>query len=157
MNFLYLAGQVLNFQIVNFEYLTNHILNFEYFAGQILDFQYLGSQILSFRYLVRQVLNFQIVILNIWQANKATFIRRISAVSNAIQTIDNEANHLVMYCLNCIRHGRNATYEPGLNLEFLNLKFSIFGWPNFKFEIFKYLACISKSCPESFWRLFIED
>ena len=45
---------------------------------------------------------------------KATFIRRISAVSNAIQTIDNEANHLIIYCLNCIRHGRNATYEPGL-------------------------------------------
>ena len=42
------------------------------------------------------------------------FIRRISAVSNAIQTKDNEANHLHIYCLNCIRHGRNATYEPGL-------------------------------------------
>ena len=35
-------------------------------------------------------------------------------MSNAIQTIDNEANHLIIYCLNCIRHGRNATYEPGL-------------------------------------------
>ena len=45
---------------------------------------------------------------------KATFKRRISAVSNAIQTIDNEANHLIIYCLNCIRHGRYATYEPGL-------------------------------------------
>ena len=45
---------------------------------------------------------------------QAQFIRRISAVSNAIQTIDNEANHLIIYCLNCIRHGRNATYEPGL-------------------------------------------
>ena len=45
---------------------------------------------------------------------EATFIRRVSAVSNAIQTIDNEANHLIIYCLNCIRHGRNATYEPGL-------------------------------------------
>ena len=45
---------------------------------------------------------------------KATFIRRISAVSHAIQTIDNEANHLIIYCLNCIRHGKNATYEPGL-------------------------------------------
>ena len=43
------------------------------------------------------------------------YIRRISAVSNAIQTIDNEANHLIIYCLNCIRHGRNATYEPGLS------------------------------------------
>ena len=46
--------------------------------------------------------------------NKTTFVRRISAVSNAIQTIDNEANHLIIYCLNCIRHGRNATYEPDL-------------------------------------------
>ena len=45
---------------------------------------------------------------------KATFKRRISAVSNAIETIDNEANHLIIFCLNCIRHGRNATYEPGL-------------------------------------------
>ena len=46
---------------------------------------------------------------------KAQFIRRISAVSNTIQTKDNEANHLIIYCLNCIRHGRNATYEPGLS------------------------------------------
>ena len=48
---------------------------------------------------------------------KARFIRRISAASNAIQTKDNEANHLIIYCLNCTRHGRNATYEfePGLN------------------------------------------
>ena len=45
-----------------------------------------------------------------------TLIRRISAVSNAIQTIDNEANHLIIYCLNCIQHGRNAMYEPGLRL-----------------------------------------
>ena len=44
---------------------------------------------------------------------KAWFIRRISVVSNAIQTKDNEAKHLIIYCLNCIRHGRNATYEPG--------------------------------------------
>ena len=47
-------------------------------------------------------------------ATMTTFIRRISAVSNAIQTVDNEANHLIIYCLNCIRQGRNATYEPGL-------------------------------------------
>ena len=33
---------------------------------------------------------------------------------NAIQTKDNEANHLIIYSLNYIRHGRNATYEPGL-------------------------------------------
>ena len=32
--------------------------------------------------------------------NKTRFIRRISAVSNAIQTKDNEANHLIIYCLN---------------------------------------------------------
>ena len=31
-----------------------------------------------------------------------------------IQTNDNEANHLIIYYLNCIQHGRNATYEPGL-------------------------------------------
>ena len=30
-------------------------------------------------------------------------IRRISALSNAIQTKDNEANYLIIYCLNCIR------------------------------------------------------
>ena len=45
---------------------------------------------------------------------KAWFIRRISAMSNPIQTKDNEANHLIIYCLNYIQHGRNATYEPGL-------------------------------------------
>ena len=50
----------------------------------------------------------------VWISPKTTCIRRISAVSNAIQTIDNGANHLIIYCLNCIRHGRNATYEPGL-------------------------------------------
>ena len=46
--------------------------------------------------------------------DQAWFTRRISAVSNAIQTKDNEANHIIIYRLNCIRHGRNATYEPGL-------------------------------------------
>ena len=39
-------------------------------------------------------------------------MRGISAVSNVIQTKDNEANHLIIYCLNYIRHGRNATHEP---------------------------------------------
>ena len=53
--------------------------------------------------------------------SKTRFTRRISAVSNAIQTKDNEANHLIIYCLNCIRHGRNATYEPGLKLLMLSL------------------------------------
>ena len=46
--------------------------------------------------------------------NKARFIRRISAVSNAIETIDNEMICFIICCLNCIRHGRNATYERGL-------------------------------------------
>ena len=46
---------------------------------------------------------------------KARFIRRISAVSNAIETIDNEMICVIIFCLNCIRHSRNATYEPGLN------------------------------------------
>ena len=45
---------------------------------------------------------------------KARFIRRFSALSNAIQTKDNEANRLIIYCLKCIRHGRNAACEPGL-------------------------------------------
>ena len=48
-------------------------------------------------------------------ASKARFIRRISAVSNAIKTIDNEMICFIIYCLNCIRHGRNATYERGLS------------------------------------------
>ncbi len=39
------------------------------------------------------------------------FIRRIFVVSNAIQAIDNESANLIIYCLNCIRHGRNSTYE----------------------------------------------
>ena len=46
---------------------------------------------------------------------KAWFIRRISAVSNAVETIDNEMICFIIFCLNCIRHARNATYEPGLN------------------------------------------
>ena len=45
---------------------------------------------------------------------KARFKRRISAVSNAIETIDNEMIYLIIFCLNCIRHGRNATFETGL-------------------------------------------
>ena len=44
-------------------------------------------------------------------------------MSNAIQTKDNEANHLIIYCLNCIRHGRNATYEPGLTQAILDAIF----------------------------------
>ena len=41
-------------------------------------------------------------------------MRRIFVVSNAIQTIDNETAYLI-YCLNCIRHGENSTYETGLS------------------------------------------
>ena len=46
-------------------------------------------------------------------------------MSNAIQTIDNEANHLIIYCLNCIRHGRNATYEPGLSNLVIKPRFNL--------------------------------
>ena len=35
-------------------------------------------------------------------------------MSNAIETIDNEMICFIIYCLNCIRLGRNATYERGL-------------------------------------------
>ena len=45
---------------------------------------------------------------------KVRFIRRISAVSNAIEKMDNEMICFIIFSLNCIRHGRNATYEPGL-------------------------------------------
>ena len=40
-------------------------------------------------------------------------------MSNSIPTKDNEATHLIIYCLKCIRHGRNATYEPGLSVKFV--------------------------------------
>ena len=53
-------------------------------------------------------------VLSILRAGLYVRIRRFPAVSNAVQTKDNEANHLIIYCLNCIQHGRNATYEPGL-------------------------------------------
>ena len=46
--------------------------------------------------------------------SKACFIHRISVASNAIQTINNEVNHLIIYCLNCIRCDGNATYKTGL-------------------------------------------
>ena len=44
---------------------------------------------------------------------KARFIRRISAVSNAIETKDIEANHLIIYYFNCIRRDKNSTFETG--------------------------------------------
>ena len=49
------------------------------------------------------------------EMDKARFKRRISAVSNAIETIDNGMIFFIIFCLNCIWHGRNATYEPGLS------------------------------------------
>ena len=49
------------------------------------------------------------------KSTKARFIRRISAVWNAIETIDNEMICFIIYCLNCIRHGRNSTYERDIN------------------------------------------
>ena len=36
---------------------------------------------------------------------EARFISRISAVSNAIETIDNEIICFIIFCLNCNRHG----------------------------------------------------
>ena len=60
-------------------------------------------------------------------AAKPRFIRRIFVVSNAIQTKDNETAYLIIYCLNCIRHGGNSTYETGLNHArvFKNMKTEI--------------------------------
>ncbi len=48
------------------------------------------------------------------QEHKARFIHCISAMSNAIQTKDNAMICFIIFCLNCIWHSRNATYEPGL-------------------------------------------
>ena len=45
---------------------------------------------------------------------KARFIRRTSVASNAVQTIDDETAHLIIYCLNCIRRDENSTYKTGL-------------------------------------------
>ena len=47
---------------------------------------------------------------------KARFRRRISVASNANQRIDNEGNHFVIFCLNCIRREGNSTSKPGLIL-----------------------------------------
>ncbi len=44
---------------------------------------------------------------------KARFIRRISVASNAIQTIDNETDYLIICCLNCIRRFGNSTGSIG--------------------------------------------
>ena len=61
---------------------------------------------------------------------KTRFIRRISAVSNAFETIDNEMSCFIIFCWNCIRHGRNATYEPGLRPS-VQIYPDIFEWATF--------------------------
>ena len=55
--------------------------------------------------------------------SEACFIRRILVASNAIQTIDNEMIHLIIYCLNCIRRDRNATFKTGLRPVKVSIKF----------------------------------
>ena len=45
---------------------------------------------------------------------EARFRRRISVASNAMQTIDNEVSHLIIYCFNCIRNDGNSTSKTGL-------------------------------------------
>ena len=45
-----------------------------------------------------------------------SYARDISAVSNAVETIDNEMICFIIFCLNCFRHGRNTTYELGLRI-----------------------------------------
>ena len=47
--------------------------------------------------------------------NQAWFILRFYGVLNAIQAIDNEMIRFIIFCLNCIRHGRNETYELGVS------------------------------------------
>ena len=46
------------------------------------------------------------------------YIRRILVASNAIKTIDEMVNLIIIsfiiYCLNCIRRDRNSTYKTGL-------------------------------------------
>ena len=41
---------------------------------------------------------------NIFYA-QTCFIRRISVAPNAIQTMDNEMTHFIIYCSNCVRRG----------------------------------------------------
>ena len=72
-----------------------------------------------------------------------------SFVRDAIQTKDNEANHLIIYCLNCIRHGRNATYEPGVSAfvaigqeELLLLLQDLFALDELSVPRYRYIAVI---------------
>ena len=53
---------------------------------------------------------------------QAWFRRRIFVASNAIQTIDNEVSHLIIYCLNCIRCDGNSTSKTGLKLGLAPIK-----------------------------------
>ena len=81
--------------------------------------------------------------------SQARFIRRISAVPNAIETIDNEMICLIIFCLNCIRHGRNATYEPGLRI--VRVGRSEFLKPHSKTDS-KYCTLVPRAffpCPEN--------
>ena len=47
---------------------------------------------------------------------KARFKRRTFHVPNAISTIVNKLINRI-YCLNCIRHMKSSTFEPGLRLK----------------------------------------
>ena len=74
--------------------------------------------------------------------SQARFIRRISTVSNAIETIDNEMICFIIYCLNCIRHGRNATYERGLSYFCRTLQ-NIFWYSFFKENRFRHSTAVA--------------
>ena len=50
---------------------------------------------------------------NIFYA-QACFIRRISVAPNAVQRMDNEMTHFIIYCSNCVRRGCSATYKTDL-------------------------------------------
>ena len=58
-------------------------------------------------------------LINLGHGCKAWFkhVHHISAVSNTIETIDNEMFCFIMFRLNCIRHSRIAKYEPGLHIR----------------------------------------
>jgi hypothetical protein len=44
----------------------------------------------------------------------ACFKRHAFHVPNALETIDNEAFRLIIYCFLSVRHMKSATFEPGL-------------------------------------------
>ena len=41
-------------------------------------------------------------------------------MSNAVQTINDEMIHLIIYCLNCVRRDWNATYDTGLKVRLVS-------------------------------------